>query len=82
MTERFISVEENGAAGAQRKAGILIEEGYAVISIIHTQVPQAGSTSTPYARNYGKMEKGYSILADDKGYPDGVASTIPEIIEC
>jgi len=25
MTERFISVEENGAAGAQRKAGILIE---------------------------------------------------------
>ena len=68
--------------GALRKAAILTDEmKYRVISIEHTMVPMAGSTSSPYASTWGKTEPGYYIKVDTDGYAPGETPKIPEIIE-
>ena len=79
--EVYLSVEENGGQGAKRKATTLMEAGYAILAIEHTMVPMAGSTSTPYSSTWGKTEKGYRIVVDRRGYPDGMLPSLPEIEE-
>ena len=65
MIEHYIGVEENGAEGALKKARTLRDEmGYRILSIEHTQVPMAGSSSTPYSSTWGKTELGYYITVD------------------
>lgn len=60
-------MEENGWEGAQRKAQMLeAEYGYRVLSVEHCLINQAGSLSTPYAKNYGKKEMGYKITVDNR----------------
>lgn len=80
MLERFISSEENGAEYARTKAWMLNKEcGYNIISIEHTLVPQAGSLSTPYAKNYKQRELGYLITVDT--LPTMLSDFIPRVVE-
>ena len=83
MEERYISHEQNGRKGARRKARMLRDEmGYKILAIEHTQVPMAGSTSTPYSSTWGKTELGYSIKVDTAGYSAHEDRSLPEIVEC
>ena len=81
MIEHYIGVEENGAEGALKKARTLRDEmGYRILSIEHTQVPMAGSSSTPYSSTWGKTELGYYITVDTDGYA-GDKLPLPDIVE-
>jgi len=81
MIEHYISAEENGVEGAKRKAYYLRDVmGFEIKSIEHTQVPMAGSTSTPESPTWGKTELGYYITVETNGCL-GEKSPIPEIIE-
>ena len=83
MKEIYISHEQQGAKGARRKARTLRDEmGYKILAIEHTQVPMAGSTSTPYSSTWGKTELGYSIKVDTAGYSAHEDRSLPEIVEC
>lgn len=81
MREHYISHEKDGERGAIRKAEMLRDEmGYRILSIEHTMVPMAGSTSTPYSSTWGKFEEGYRITVDTDGYPEGIEKTIPRVM--
>ena len=83
MVERYISHEQFGKEGAEKKALMLRDEmGYKIKGIEHTQVPMSGSTSTPYSSTWGKTEPGYSIIVDTEGYAEGEDTSIPEIVNC
>ena len=83
MKERYISHEQQGTKGARRKARMLRDEmGYKILAIEHTQVPMAGSTSTPHSPTWGKTELGYSIEVDTDGYSANEDRSLPSIVEC
>ncbi len=83
MIQHYIGHDFLGPEKAKEKARMLRDEmGYYVLSIKHTQVPVAGSTSTPFSPDYGKTELGYKITVDTDGYPGSEKPEIPEIIEC
>ena len=83
MIERYISHENAGPKGARRKArGLCKDMRYTIIAISHTQVPMAGSTSTPHSPTWGKTELGYLIIVDTKKSPKNTDSPLPEIVEC
>lgn len=83
MIDRFLSHEEYGASGAKQKAARLRDEnGYKILAIEHTQVPMAGSTSTPYSPTWGKTELGYRIRVDTAGYSENEDRSLPDIVEC
>ena len=83
MIDTFLSHDELGENGAYRKAQMLVSDmGYRIISIEHTMVPMAGSTSSPYSSTWGKSERGYCITVDTEGYRQGEDRRIPTIREC
>ena len=80
MIDHYLSCEENGATGAINKAWMLNREcHYNILSIVHTLVPQAGSLSTPYAKNYRGTELGYRITVET--LPTLFSEYIPAIVE-
>lgn len=64
MTETFVVSKSLGDAGLAYKITAIEDEGYQVKSVTLGEIPQAGSLSTPYARNYGKTEPGWVIRAE------------------
>ena len=83
MIEHYLSHEEYGPERAIARARELRDWwGYKILKIEHTQVPMAGSTSTPYSPTWGKTELGYRITVETEGYEPGDKILIPEIVEC
>lgn len=63
-TEKYPSVEENGARGAERIAEMYRgKKGVLKVTVEHTQIPLWGSAE-PTSSTYGQTELGYMVTVE------------------
>ena len=69
MIVRYTVPKSSGKSQLEYKKRALTQGGQQIVRVYEDDIAQAGSTSSPNARNYGKTEPGWVIEVEDGREP-------------